>query len=224
MSAVNRTTSGILKNNKQEESMQQQFIVEMFRAAGRRLSALLAFVAFVPFSAQAAGPVLTGEIAFGGDDMVVVTGGGDLQAGQLLNLGIGYDFDLNAAKTLRLRTGINYKFDSVDASNGEADFDRWPLDVLLISRQGNFSLGAGITYHLSPSYEASVNGVSTSIDFDDSLGFLLQAGYLMSERLEIGARVTLIDYETDRPIVSIGGTLTNKVEGDSIGVYLSTGF
>lgn len=203
--------------------MQQQ-LVEMFRAAGRRLSALLAFVVFVPCSAQAAGPVLTGEIAFGGDDMVVVSGGEDLQAGQLLNLGIGYDFDLNAAKTLRLRTGINYKFDSVDASNGEADFDRWPLDVLLISRQGNFSLGAGITYHLSPSYEASVNGVSTSIDFDDSLGFLLQAGYLMSERLEIGARFTLIDYETDRPIVSIGGTLTNKVEGDSVGVYLSTGF
>lgn len=194
-------------------------------AAGKRLPlALIAVLACAPLPAPAAGMVLTGEIAFGGDDMVVVTNGSDLQAGQLLNLGVGYDFDLNAERTLRLRTGINYKFDSVDASNGEADFDRWPLDLLLISRQGSFSLGAGVTYHLSPSYEANVNGTTTNIDFDDSLGFLLQAGYVMAERMEIGARVTLIEYETARPVVSVNGTLTNKVDGDSFGFYVTVGF
>jgi hypothetical protein len=183
----------------------------------RRLPALFAFLVFIPLNTQAAGMVLTGEIAFGGDDLVIVTGdGGDLQAGQLLNLGIGYDFDLNAAKTLRLRTGINYKFDSVDADNGEADFDRWPLDVLLISRQGNFSLGAGITYHLSPTFEATISGSSIKIDFDDSLGFLLQAGYMVAERIELGARVTLIEYESDM--------IADKVDGDSFGFYVSAGF
>ncbi len=179
----------------------------------------------VPLSAQSAGLVLTGEIAFGGDDLAVVSGGGgDLQAGQLLNLGIGYDFDLNAAKTLRLRTGINYKFDSVDASNGEADFDRWPLDVLVISRQGNFALGAGITYHLSPTFEATINGATSRVDFDDSLGFLLQAGYMVAERIELGARYTLIEYKSDQPLVMTSGAITNKVDGDSFGVYVSAGF
>lgn len=188
------------------------------------LAAVFALLGNLPLKASAGGVVLTGEIAFGGDDMAVVTNGNDLQAGQLLNLGIGYDFDLNSAKTLRLRTGVNYKFDSVDASNGEADFDRWPLDLLLISRQGNFSLGAGITYHLSPSFEATINGVTSNVDFDDALGFLLQAGYMIGERTEIGARVTLIEYETDRPVVSVSGALTNKVDGDSFGVYITTGF
>jgi hypothetical protein len=190
----------------------------------RRLPALFAFLVLTPLNTQAAGMVLTGEIAFGGDDMVVVSGGEDLQAGQLLNLGIGYDFDLNAAKTLRLRTGINYKFDSVDASNGEADFDRWPLDVLLISRQGNFALGAGITYHLSPTFEATINGVTNRVDFDDSLGFLLQAGYLVAERIELGARVTLIEYESDQPLLMTNGAIANKVDGDSFGLYVSAGF
>ncbi len=179
----------------------------------------------IPLNAQAAGVVLTGEIAFGGDDLAVVSGGGgNLQAGQLLNLGIGYDFDLNTAKTLRLRTGINYKFDNVNATNGDAHFDRWPLDFLLISRQGNFALGAGITYHLSPTFEATINSATSRVDFDDSLGFLLQAGYMVAERIELGARVTLIEYKSKQPLVMTNGTITNKVNGDSFGLYVSAGF
>ena len=188
------------------------------------LSVLFTLLICSPLNAPAQGLVLTGEVAFGGDDLAVVSGGENIQAGQLLNLGIGYDFDLNTAKTLRLRTGINYKFDSVDASNGEADFDRWPVDILLISRQGNFALGAGVTYHLSPTYEDTINGVSSRIDFDDSLGLLLQAGYMVAERIELGARVTLIEYESTQPLVMIGGGITNKVDGDSIGLYVSAGF
>ena len=189
------------------------------------LALWLVLMACLSLNAQAAGLVLTGEIAFGGDDLAVVSGdSGDVQAGQLLNLGIGYDFELNAEKTLFLRTGINYKFDSVDASNGEADFDRWPLDVLVISRQGNWALGAGITYHLSPTFEATINGIRSRVNFDDSLGFLLQAGYLVAERVELGARFTMIDYESDQLLVTPGGAITNKVEGDSIGFYITAGF
>jgi hypothetical protein len=190
----------------------------------RRLPALFAFLVFIPLNTQAAGMVLTGEIAFGGDDLADVNDGGDLQAGQLLNLGIGYDLDLNPAKTLQLRTGINYKVDSVDADNGEADFDRWPVDVLLISRQGNIALGAGLTYHLSPTFEATINGVTSRVDFDDSLGFLLQAGYLVAERIELGARVTLIEYESDQPLLLTNGAIADKVDGDSFGFYVSAGF
>ena len=184
------------------------------------------FLTSIPLSAPAVGFVLTGEIAFGGDDLVIVSGGGgDLQAGQLLNLGIGYDFDLNTAKTLRLRTGINYKFDSVDASNGEADFDRWPLDVLVITRQGNFALGAGITYHLSPTLEDNIDGISSRINFKDSLGFLLQAGYMVAERIELGVRATLIEYKSDQPLLQLSsGTIVNKIDGDSFGLYVSAGF
>jgi hypothetical protein len=211
-----------LKTTEEDISVPQQKTLS--HKQNRLLVAGLALLAFTPLKASAAGMVLTGEIAFGGDDLAVVTGGEDLQAGQLLNLGIGYDFDLNAAKTLRLRTGINYKFDSVDATNGEADFDRWPLDVLLVSRAGNFALGAGITYHLSPTYEATINSASTKIDFDDSLGFLLQAGYLVAERVELGARVTLIEYESDQAFLTTSGTVANKVDGDSFGIYISAGF
>ncbi len=189
------------------------------------IPSLFTLLVFNPLNTQAAGMVLTGEIAFGGDDLATVTsGGGDLQAGQLLNLGIGYDFDLNAAKSLRLRAGINYKFDSVDATNGEADFDRWPLDVILVSRVGNFSLGAGITYHLSPTFEATINGSTSRVDFDDSMGFLLQAGFMVSERLELGARFTLIEYESDGPLVMTNGAITNKVDGDSFGLFVTAGF
>jgi hypothetical protein len=201
----------------------------MFQTHGKKqlFPALFALLAFIPLNTQAGGLVLTGEIAVGGDKLASVSGDyeEDLRAGQLLNLGIGYDFDLNPAKTLLLRAGINYKFDSIDADNGEADFDRWPLDLILVSRQGNFSLGAGITYHLSPTYEDTINGISTRIDFDDSLGFLLQAGYMMTPTMELGARVTLIEYEPSEPLVLLPSLeRINEVDGDSFGVYISIGF
>lgn len=194
------------------------------RQKNRLLPPIFALLAFMPLGTQAAGVVLTGEIAFGGDDLAVVSGGNDLKAGQLLNLGIGYDFDLSADKSLRLRAGINYKFDNVNATNGDATFDRWPLDLILVSRQGNFSLGAGLTYHLSPTFEATVNGSTSRVNFDDSPGFLLQAGYLMAERIELGLRVTLIEYESPQPVVMTSGAVTNKVDGDSIGLYITAGF
>lgn len=194
------------------------------RMQNRLFAAGFALLASAPVSTQAGGLVLTGEIAFGGDDLAVVSGGDDLQAGQLLNLGIGYYFDLNLAKTLLLRAGINYKFDSVDASNGEADFDRWPLDLLVVSRQGSFALGAGITYHLSPTFEATISGSTSRVDFDDSLGFLLQAGYLATPTMELGARVTLIEYESGSLLVLTNGSITNKVDGDSFGIYATVGF
>lgn len=215
--------SKITRRRKFPVSQQQSF---QTHGKTRLLPALLTLLAFAPPVTQA-GVVLTGEIAFGGDKLAVVSGpnGQDVQAGQFLNLGIAYDFDLNPARTLSLRTGINYKFDSVDASNGEADFDRWPLDILAISRQGNFALGAGITYHLSPTYEDTINGVSSRFDFDDALGFLLQAGYLAAERIELGVRITLIEYEPTQPLVALpSGARIDKVDGDSFGIYVSAGF
>lgn len=191
------------------------------------LAAGFALLASVPVGSQAAGLVLTGEIAFGGDTLASVNGDydQDLRAGQLLNLGIGFDFDLNPAKTLLLRAGINYKFDAIDADNGEADFDRWPLDLILVSRQGNLSLGAGLTYHLSPTYDDTINGISTRIDFDDALGFLLQAGFMVTPTMELGGRVTLIEYEPSQPTVMLPSlTPVDKIDGDSIGIYISVGF
>jgi hypothetical protein len=199
----------------------------LWHRPNRLLAAGFALLAAMPLHTQAAGMVLTGEIAFGGDKLASVSGDydEDLRAGQLLNLGIGFDFDLNPAKTLLLRAGINYKFDSIDADNGEADFDRWPLDLILVSRQGNVALGAGLTYHLSPSYEATVNGFSTEVDFDDALGFLLQAGFMVTPTLELGGRVTLIEYEPSQPTVMFPSlTPVDKVDGDSIGIYVSVGF
>ncbi|MEW6331558.1 MAG: hypothetical protein AB1560_08865 [Pseudomonadota bacterium] len=183
----------------------------------RLLAAGFTLLAAMPLPAQAAGMVLTGEIAFGGDKLASVSGDydEDLRAGQLLNLGIGFDFDLNPAKTLLLRAGINYKFDAIDADNGEADFDRWPLDLILVSRQGNLSLGAGLTYHLSPTYEDTIDNISRRIDFDDALGFLLQVGFMVTPTMELGGRVTLIEYESDM--------IANRIDGDSFGIYISVG-
>ncbi len=47
---------------------------------------------------------------------------------------------------------------------------------------------------------------------------------MVAERIELGARYTMIEYESDRPVVMTNGAVTTKVDGDSFGLYISAGF
>ncbi len=184
---------------------------------------MLALVQF-PLTSQANGLVLGMELSAGGDDIAVMTNGDHIKAGELLYFGAGYNYSLNSDNTLFLRSMLGFKFVNINAKNGDMKFTRFPLDFIFIKRLDAFSLGAGPTYHLSPSYDGTINGVSSKIDFDSSLGFLLQGSYYFSQQTELGVRFTSIDYKTSTPIVLPGGAVTKKLSGNSAGIFLMTSF
>ena len=177
-----------------------------------------------PSAVQANGLVLGMELSGGGDDIAIMTSGDKIKAGELLYFGAGYNYSLNSDNTLFLRSMLGFKFVAIDAKNGDLEFTRFPLDFILIKRFDAFSLGAGPTYHLSPNYEGTINGVSSKIDFDNSLGFLVQGSYYFAQQTELGIRLTSIDYKTSTPITLPGGTVANELNGNSIGIFLMTSF
>lgn len=177
-----------------------------------------------PMPTHANGFVLGVELSGGGDDIAVMTSGDHIKAGELLYFGAGYNYSLNSDNTLFLRSMLGFKFVALNAKNGDLTFTRFPLDFIFIKRLDAFSLGAGPTYHLSPSYEGTINGVSSKIDFDNSLGFLVQGSYYFAQQTELGVRFTSIDYKTNTPIVLPGGTVTKKLSGNSLGIFLMTSF
>lgn len=178
---------------------------------------------FLTPSAMASGLVLGMELSSGGDEIARLSDGESVKAGELLYFGAGYDFTLNRDDTLRLRTMLGYKFVHLNASNGDVKFNRAPLDVALIKRTGSFSFGGGLSYHLSPTYDGTVNGANTRINFDDSLGYALQGSYNFGQKTELGIRLLSIDYKANQSFVMPDGSVTKKLNGNSAGIYLMVG-
>jgi len=168
--------------------------------------------------ASATGLFFEGGIHVGGETMVGVTfTSGDtekIKAGELLSLAVGVHTELS--DTLQGRFSIGYKFDSINAENGDLDFSRVPLEFLVMQRYTYWMLGGGITYHLSPELTADAPsvGLSGTAKFDDSLGFVFAFDYNSNGNFTrdwyVGGRVTLIDYDNQ----------FGSVRGNSLGAVI----
>lgn len=153
---------------------------------------------------------------FGGDDLVDVTftngDTDDIDAGGLLTLSAGVIFDSEVSET---HVTLGYKFDTINAVNGDVDWKRFPVDVVYLHKIKKFRLGGGLTYHFSPELKGS--GVASAIqaDYDDALGFLIQTSYNFTDNYSLGLRYTIIEYEGD-------GLLDR--DGNSVGLIMGFSF
>ncbi len=169
-------------------------------------------------------PILTIGVEAGGDDLVTTTAE-DLSAGGGLTLGAGISFS-QADSALSYRAILHYRFNTVEFTHpdGDATFDTLPLELGLFNRWNRHEIGAGLSTHLSPSYEiSSSNGfLNDSIDFDNATGIFLQYNYIFSTAetatfttdTYIGFKITAMDYET----------ANTSIDANSLGIYLGSKF
>ena len=158
-----------------------------------------------------------------------LTSGGDTLG--TLTYSTGYSADLKAGGLIHLYGGImlekpqspfmmkfalGWHFDQVSARNGSATFDRYPLDIIPYFRTDKIRVGAGLTYHLSPKYDAS-DFAGGTYNFKDAAGLALELGINLGvmDRHWIEIRYVSIDYELDNV------STTTKFNGNNIGVYYS---
>jgi hypothetical protein len=177
------------------------------------LGLVLMVAAAVPVASLAADvrPVVRIGFDFGGDKLAGATftnGSSDtIKAGELLYLGGGLSV-ITDSKDIEVEVTLSYKNDSINASNGKIDWTRYPLDALVFYRMTKFRVGGGLTYHIGPKLSGS--GVASNVNgnFDDSLGFLLEGDYLVTQKVNVGLRYTNIKYKT-------GGA---SIDGSSVGI------
>ncbi|NVK39439.1 MAG: hypothetical protein HWE18_16040 [Gammaproteobacteria bacterium] len=146
-------------------------------------------------------------IGFGGDTLAEFTfddgSTEEIKAGNGIILGASFQNRLNhtGENPLFAKVAFSYMFDSVDATNGDAKFSRYPLDLLLLSKANNISFGGGLTYHLNPTLSVNAPGFSGDADFDNALGFKVEANLHFNKQQfvnsSIGLEYTSIDYEID---------------------------
>jgi hypothetical protein len=142
---------------------------------------------------------------FGGFDRRTIRGGG------IVDLRVGADWALGGP--WGLLTSIGWHSDSVDASNGDAEFRRFPLEVLGTYRlpATNARVLAGLRFPLSSKFTESGAAGNTRLNLDSSVGLVVGAEWLWNQ---VGLRVSASLGERYRP--SGGGS---SVSGDHVGVW-----
>jgi len=163
--------------------------------AGASLAAILAAAGAEGAEVR---PFVRGGIDFGGDTLVtVVFVGGEtdtIKANEGVYAAGGVSI-LNEARNMEVEISIGYKFDTITASNGEVDWTLMPVDALVFYRLPQWRLGGGLTYHLNPELDGSGVVGGLNLKFDDALGVVLQADYLIRQNMAVGARYTNVKYE-----------------------------
>lgn len=157
---------------------------------------------------------LEAAVESGSEELVTTYQGDNLYSGGGVKLALGIQQPLQPDAS-SFRVAVGYLSDSVVAGNGTAAIDTVTLDAQFLLASGPHRVGVGPTVHFSPRYSDRVAGYpALDLEFETALGVVFSYGYQPFPGLEIGARVSQIDYSNARTTIDAG----------SIGVYLSNGF
>jgi hypothetical protein len=180
----------------------------------------------LPALAQAmnVSPLVMTGLEFGGDKLVSAHysdgSTSDIQAGRGIVLAGGAVIDLTetAPHAFEAEATLGVKWTSTKAAtNGEADWWRWPIEILSFyhNTEKHFRAGAGISYQIGNSLKGSKDASSLTTRFQNAAGIVFQGDYFVGEKnnVGLGLRYTLIQY-------SQAGS-SNSVNGNSLGLEMT---
>jgi hypothetical protein len=143
----------------------------------------------------------------GGDRIANVTfasgGTDDIRANEGLYLGGGVSV-LNASRNFEFLGTLNAKYQLISAHNGGVTWSRFPVDLLVFYRWTSFRAGGGLSYVISPRLKGSGEAAGIGATYDNALGALLQADYLL-DKVSLGLRYTILDYKSPGVTVKSNG-------------------
>ena len=140
--------------------------------------------------------------------------------------------DLSRVKKPRLAIGFagayNQSTSRQKSTSGNVlqlgTFDYWHADADLVFKYGGFSFLGEFLYRKSRqgSLDAVVSGVDTREWSRSALGYVLQAGYMVHQKVELAARYDDLRSigQTDPSLVALAKT-TGKEVGGGVNVYLN---
>lgn len=175
---------------------------------------------------------LTAGLTGGGDEIVTVQysnhSSRDIRAGNLIELGAGVLYQSPDAP-ISAQLTANYHFDYVPAKNGNASFDRYPIEgIVYYTGVSNWRLGAGLRLTLNPTAKYSFdNGDNFKATFDNTVGYLVEVGYAVTPQLWINLRGVHENYRVNHSSVNgVDTTPADKqdIHGDHIGINMVIAF
>jgi len=156
---------------------------------------------------------------FGGDTLVEVSyddgSTSSIEAGGGITFGGGATWRMSDLFIVQATAA--WKTETLpSASNGSADWDRFPVEVIGLLQIDKFRIGMGLTYHLFGKLKGDGILSSASADFDNATGSVVTFEYVSKDRLSYVFRQTIIDYTP-------AGTST-ILNGNSAGIGINMHF
>jgi hypothetical protein len=161
--------------------------------------------------------VLTGGLTAGGDTIAKVRyNNGDtsnIKGGGLVQLGLGLQIH-PTAKPFSVLATINYHVDNATAKNGDARFDRVPLELLGFYHLNNYwRIGGGWRHTMNAKFKADFDyQPSITVNYKDADSLVLQVGF-GTERFWGGLRYVNESFTTESGR-SGNAVLVNSVKSD----------
>jgi opacity protein-like surface antigen len=152
----------------------------------------------------------------GGDKLAELefTDGSDssVTAGGLVQLTGGVDYRINS--DFSLQTSLSYHVSDATGSDGSIRFTRMPIELIgYYNVSPEWRIGVGARYVSKPKLKASGEAGNGQVNFDNTVGALIEAEYMMSPKAGVKIRYVSEKYET-----SIGKF---KVDGNHIGGFFN---
>lgn len=160
-------------------------------------------------------------VSYGGDNFGSA-GADELNAGE--DISLYYGRVLLNDNPLAIQASIGFKFDTVDASNGEVWFTRYPAELLTFYSFDSYRLGAGVSYHMDPVYDQKLDTSNNHVKFDNAVGFVLQFDFLRHDFLSGGIRYENITYDSPVFWLFPDGSIKKQFDGSNIGFVVNIHF
>jgi long-subunit fatty acid transport protein len=151
-------------------------------------------------------------VGFGGDSLAKgeYSSGTDfsIRAGSGLTLAVGAAYQVTPKWAVQSTVG--YQFDTTNASDGEIDFTRYPVELLgFYTLNDRWRLGAGLRSATSATLGVSGAGYrfSSGEKFKSGLGQILEVQYFMGEskRFALSGRYVLEEFESKQNGRTVSG-------------------
>ena len=206
---MNRRQMGISRVKEKNVVLFRQSNVPMFSSkevSMKKWSLMLVLcagiVSSVSLSAVSFRGLLGVAAEFGGDRLLTVSYS-DGSSSDIL-VGQGFSFfggavvqDLVALGPISfdVQGTVGVKYSTIqEATNANADFYRFPIELMLFADWKGLRLGVGPTYHVGNSFAGSGALAAYNFTFDTALGLVAQIDYLFLKHWGVGARYTVITY------------------------------
>jgi opacity protein-like surface antigen len=153
-----------------------------------------------------------------------LTGGGDtlatayyeddyernIKAGGLIQFGAGVDFRVN--DQFSMQASFNYHFDGENSRSNDFKYSRSPIELMAYWHPAqNWRIGGGARYVGN----AKVEDDFDSIKFEDTVGAVIEAEYLLGNHFGFKLRYVSEKYEFKTPFE------TYKVDGNHVGAFVN---
>lgn len=177
-------------------------------------------------------PFVSMGLTVGGDTIMTATYSNgdseDINAGEMFQFGAGVQLQL-ADSPVMVALSANYHADTANASNGKAEFKRYPLEAIAYYRSSDkWRFGLGLRYVLSPEAASDVDGgPHEKLQFDNTVGAVAEIGYGVTKHFWLSLRAVSESYQPST--YTLNGTNYNvsgakSVDGSHVGLNMLYAF